>query len=159
MVFKIYRKSQCCGSRIMHPGFKNSNKRYGWKISCCHILFCCYEFHKIENYLIFYMLKKKILANFQRIKEVFAQKIVTKLSKIRVWDPGPGINLSRIQGSQRHRIPDPDPHHWKIYSLAYGLYSLWFPSPEYFVCNFVSVCLLWLSLALWTLSRFFYWVE
>jgi hypothetical protein len=23
-----------------------------------------------------------------------------------------GKNLSRIQGSKRHRIPDPDPQHW-----------------------------------------------
>jgi hypothetical protein len=34
------------------------------------------------------VLKKKIWANFQRIIELFTQKIVTKLSKIWVWDPG-----------------------------------------------------------------------
>ncbi len=45
------------------------------------------------------MLKKKICANFQRIIELFAQKIVTKLSKVWVWDPGSGKNL--------FRIPDP----------------------------------------------------
>jgi hypothetical protein len=33
------------------------------------------------------MLKKKILANFQRIRELFSQKIFTMLSKIWVWDP------------------------------------------------------------------------
>jgi hypothetical protein len=44
----------------------------------------------------------------------FTQKIVTKLSKIWVWDPGSEIrdpektySGSRIQGSKRHRIPDP----------------------------------------------------
>ncbi len=37
------------------------------------------------------MLKKKILANFQRIIELFTQKIVTKLLKLWVWDPGSGI--------------------------------------------------------------------
>jgi hypothetical protein len=37
------------------------------------------------------MLKKKIWANFQRIIELFTQKIVTKLSKIGVWDPGSEI--------------------------------------------------------------------
>jgi hypothetical protein len=36
-------------------------------------------------------------ANFQRIIEPFAQKIVTKLSKIWVWDPG----------SEKKPIPDP----------------------------------------------------
>jgi hypothetical protein len=64
------------------------------------------------------VLKKKIWANFQRIKELFTQKIVTKLSKVWVWDPGSEIrdpektySGSRIQGSKRHRIPDPDPQH------------------------------------------------
>ncbi len=37
------------------------------------------------------MLKKKIWANFQRIIELFTQKIITKLSKIWVWDPGSEI--------------------------------------------------------------------
>ncbi len=57
------------------------------------------------------MPKKKIWANFQRIIYLFSQKIGTMLSKIWVWDPGSGKNLSRIQGSKRHRIPDPDPQH------------------------------------------------
>jgi hypothetical protein len=59
------------------------------------------------------MLKKKIWPNFPRIIEVFTQKIVTKPSKIWVWDPGPEKTYSgsRIQGSKRHRIPDPDPQH------------------------------------------------
>jgi hypothetical protein len=41
--------------------------------------------------------------------ELFTQKVVTKLSKIWVWDPRSGI-----QGSKRpqSRIPDPDPQHW-----------------------------------------------
>jgi hypothetical protein len=54
------------------------------------------------------MLRKKIWANFQRIIELFTQKIVTKLSKIWVRDPRSGI-----QGSKRHRIQDPDPQHWQ----------------------------------------------
>jgi hypothetical protein len=60
------------------------------------------------------MLKKKIWANFQRIIELFTQIIVTKLSKIRVWDPGSGKNLFRILdlGVKMHRIPDLDPQNW-----------------------------------------------
>ncbi len=52
------------------------------------------------------MLKKKIWANFQRIIELFTQKVVTKLLKIWVWDPGSGI---RDPGSRKNlfRIPDP----------------------------------------------------
>jgi hypothetical protein len=64
------------------------------------------------------MPKKIILANFQRIVEVFTQKIFNMLSNIWVWDPRSGIRKkpipdpgSWIQGSKRHRIPDPDPQH------------------------------------------------
>ena len=44
------------------------------------------------------MLKKKIWP-FQRIIELFSQKIVTKLLKIWGWDPGV------------KKAPDPDPQH------------------------------------------------
>jgi hypothetical protein len=67
------------------------------------------------------VLKKKIWSNFHNFLELFTQKIVTKLSKVWVWDPGSGIRDpgsgirkksipdpgARIQGSKRHRIPDP----------------------------------------------------
>jgi hypothetical protein len=59
------------------------------------------------------MLKKKIWANFQRIIELFTQKIVTKLSKIWVWDQGSEIRDSRSgirdpgSGKNLFRIPDP----------------------------------------------------
>jgi hypothetical protein len=45
------------------------------------------------------MLKKKIWSNFQIIKELFTHKIVIKLSKIWVLDPG-----SRSQKDTRSRI-------------------------------------------------------
>jgi hypothetical protein len=45
------------------------------------------------------MLKKKMWTNFQRIIELFTQKIVSKLSKIWVWDPRSGI--------REKPIPDP----------------------------------------------------
>jgi hypothetical protein len=45
------------------------------------------------------MLQKKIWPNFQRILDFFTQKIVTKLSKIWVWDPRSGI--------RKKPIPDP----------------------------------------------------
>jgi hypothetical protein len=52
--------------------------------------FWSHNFTKL-NYFIFEMLTKKIWANFQRIIELITQKIVTKLSKIWVWDPGSEI--------------------------------------------------------------------
>jgi hypothetical protein len=62
--------------------------------------------------------------NFQRIIELFTQKTVTKISKIWVWDPGSEIwdpekiySGSRIQGSKRHWIPDPDLQHWTIFLI------------------------------------------
>ncbi len=97
---------QCCGSGmfipdpgswflpIPAPGSKKSYKREGWK-SFCHItFFCSHKFHKKKIEL----LKKKIWAKFQRIVELFTQKVFTELSKIWVWDPSSGIrkNLFRI---------------------------------------------------------------
>jgi hypothetical protein len=46
-------------------------------------------------------------ANFQRIIELFTQKIVTKLSKVWVWDPGSGKNLFRIPDPGVKKAPDP----------------------------------------------------
>jgi hypothetical protein len=102
------------GSRISDPGSKNSNNKKGVKIFFCHTIFCSHKFHKIENYFIVEMLKKIIWANVQRIIELFTQKIVNKLSKILVWDPGSEIrdpektySGSRIRGQKGtgSRIP------------------------------------------------------
>jgi hypothetical protein len=66
------------------------------------------------------MLKKKIWANFQRIVEVFTQKIFNMLSNIWVWDPGseirdprsgirdPGSEI-RDPGSGKNLFQIPDP--------------------------------------------------
>jgi hypothetical protein len=53
------------------------------------------------------VLKKKIWANFQRIIELFTQKIVTKLSNIWVWDPRSGKNLFRIPDPGVKKALDP----------------------------------------------------
>jgi hypothetical protein len=79
---------------------------------CCHNFLCSHKFHKIATYYSFEVLKKKNWANFQRIIELFTQKIVAELKK-RVWDPGSEKNLFRIQGPKRHRIPDPE-HYKKV---------------------------------------------
>ncbi len=69
------------------------------------------------------MLKKKICANFQRIIELFTQKIVIKLSKIWVRDPRFGIrdpekNLFRIPNPGVKKAPDPDSQHCKKEELT-----------------------------------------
>ncbi len=102
---------------IPDPGSKNSNKRERWKKNCCHTFLCSHKFHKIVNYFSFEVAKKKIWANFLKIMELFTKKFFKKLLKIWSWDPGSEIrdpektySGSRIQGSKRHRIPDPQ--HW-----------------------------------------------
>jgi hypothetical protein len=59
-------------SRIPDP--KTVTKERGEK-KLLSYFFCSHKFHKFEYYFIFEMLKKKIWANFQRIVEVFTQKI------------------------------------------------------------------------------------
>jgi hypothetical protein len=91
---------------IPDPGSKKSNKKEGWKKICCHAFFCSHKFHLIKIDFIFEMLKKKIWDNFLWIIELFTQKIVTKLSKIWVWDPGSAIR-DLGSGNNLFRIPDP----------------------------------------------------
>jgi hypothetical protein len=66
------------------------------------------------------MLKKKNLGQFPRILELFTQKFVTKLKKygVGIRDPEKTYSGSRIrvQGSKRHRIPDPE--HCKKVSIS-----------------------------------------
>jgi hypothetical protein len=68
--------------------------------------FAAINFTKL-NYFIFEMLKKKIWANFQGIIELFTQKIVTKLSKIWIWDTGSGKNIFRIPDPGIKKASDP----------------------------------------------------
>jgi hypothetical protein len=83
-----------CLSRILiltHPGsripdlgsrIQKQQQKRGAKKICCHTFFYSHKFHIIENILFLKCWRKKIWANFQRIIELFPQKIVTKLSKI-----------------------------------------------------------------------------
>ncbi len=75
------------GSQIPDPGSRIQKQQWetGEKNLFPYLIFGAINFTKL-NYFIFEMLKKKILANFQRIIELFTQKIVTKHSKIWVWD-------------------------------------------------------------------------
>jgi hypothetical protein len=66
--------------------------------------FCSHKYQKIEHYIIFEVVKKKIWANLQRILELFTQKFVVKLPKIQFWDTGYGKNLSRTRVK---KAPDP----------------------------------------------------
>jgi hypothetical protein len=87
------------GSGITDP--KTATKERGEKI-CCQTFFCSHKFHKILNYFIFKMLKKKIWASFQRVIELFIQKFAIKPKKygVEIWDP---------EKKNLFRIPDPGP--------------------------------------------------
>ncbi len=73
------------------------------------------KFLVINFYLVTNFTKCKIVIflnccrkNFgPRIIELFTQKVVTKLSKIWVWDPGSGINLFRIPDPGVKKAQDP----------------------------------------------------
>ncbi len=98
------------GSRIQKQQLMRGVKKI-----FCHTCFCSQKFHKIENYFIFEMLKKKISkGQFSKNYELFTQKIVTLFSKIWVWDPRSGIRKKPIpdpgssgQKGTGSRIPDP----------------------------------------------------
>ncbi len=94
------------GSRIPDP--KTATKERGEKKFVVIAFYVATNFTKLH--FSFDVLKKKIRANFQRIIELFTQKIVNKVSKIWIWDPGSEIRDpektyfgSRIQESKRHR--------------------------------------------------------
>jgi hypothetical protein len=63
------------------------------------------------RYFIFDQIKKKKRANLQLTVVLFIQKIVTKLSKMWVWDPASEIRdlETTCFGS---RISASDPQHW-----------------------------------------------
>ncbi len=106
------------GSRILiftHPGsrIQKQQQKRGLKKNLLSYLLYSHKFHKIEHYFSFEVMKKKILANFQRIIELFTQKLSLALKNMGL---GSAIrkNLFRIPdpGSKRHRIPGPDLQHW-----------------------------------------------
>ena len=75
------------------------------------------------------MLKKKIWVNFEIIIELFTHKIVTKLSKIWIWDPRSGKNLFRIPDTGVKKAPDPGsatllPFMFYDYPLSEGKHTI-----------------------------------
>ncbi len=104
------------GSRISDPGSlipdpKTATKN-GWKKIGCHAI------SQNWNYFIVEMLKKIIWANFQRIIELFTQKLSKSFQKYRfgIRDPVKTYSGSR---SKRHRMPDPAPQHWSVQDNRY----------------------------------------
>ncbi len=113
------------GSRI------HSNKREGRKKFVALPFFVATKITKFKIILILNWWRKKDLGQFTKNYRTFYPKIVINLSKIWVWDPGSDFrdpektySGSGVQGSKRHRIPDPNPQHWpSVYSMPPPLHS------------------------------------
>jgi hypothetical protein len=84
---------------FVHPGsrIQKQQQKRGVKKIRCPTFFSSHKNHKIVKYINFELVKKKIWANLQRIIELSAQKIVIKLSKIWIWDPGSGSGLNNVR--------------------------------------------------------------
>ncbi len=91
------------GSRIQKQQWKTLVKK---KIVVI-LFFLSHKFHKIKLFY-FWNVEEKNLGKFSKNYsiELFTQKIVSKLSKIWVWDPGSEIRDSRV-GIRKKPIPDP----------------------------------------------------
>jgi hypothetical protein len=110
------------GSRISDPGSKYSNKREGWKKFFVITFYAATNFTKLQIILVLDCWRKKFGPIFTTI-ELFTPKIVTKLSKIWVWDPGSGKNLFRIPDPGVTKAPDPG-------SGSATLKSMWYKNPN-----------------------------
>jgi hypothetical protein len=113
------------GSRILsftHPESRIQKQQQKGEVKIFFFIilpFVVTNFTKFNIILFLKCWRKKFGPIFQRIIEVFTQKIFTILSNIWVWVPGSETrdpekthSRSRIQGSKRYRIPDPDQQHW-----------------------------------------------
>jgi len=132
------------GSRILDP--KKGTKERGEK-KFFHTILCSHKFHKIDNYFSFEVLREKIWVNFLRILELFTQKVVTKLSKIWLWDPRSGIRKKTIPdpgsrgqkgtGSRiriRITVRIPNPYFWEFNDNYLGnkFYNFWKLAQNFF---------------------------
>ncbi len=85
---------------------KQHQKERGEKKFIVIPFFVATNFTKLKI-ISFFNVEEKNLANFKKIIELFTQKIVKKLSKIWVRDPGSGKNLFRIPDPEVKKAPDP----------------------------------------------------
>jgi hypothetical protein len=74
-----------------HPRSRIQKQQQKRAVTKIFFVIPSHKFHKIENYFSFEVLKKKILPHFQRILELFTQKIATKLSAFKNMGLGSGI--------------------------------------------------------------------
>ncbi len=91
-------------SRIPDP--KTAMNRHWWKKFGVIPFLWSHKFQKIELFY-FWNVEEKNLGQFSKNYRTFYHKIVSKLSKLWVWDPGSGKNLFRIPDPGVKKAPDP----------------------------------------------------
>ncbi len=82
------------GSRI--PDQKTGRKERGENKNFCQTFFCSHKFHKMLNYLIFELLKKKFEPNFEELWNFLPKKLSLSSQ-----------NMSLGSGIRNKPIPDP----------------------------------------------------
>ena len=116
-----------CLSRIPDP--KTAMKDRGEKIFVVLPFFWSHKYHKIEVFN-FWNGEEKNLGQFSKNYRTFYPKKLSLSSQkygfgIRypgseIRDPEKTYSVSRIPGSKRHRIPDPDPQHcWYVSQINF----------------------------------------
>jgi hypothetical protein len=114
------------GSRISDPGSKNSNKREGWNKKIFLIIFyVATNFTKLKIILVLKCWRKKFRQIFKELRNFLHKKMSLSFQKYGFGIRGQKGTVSRIPGSKRHRIPDPDPKHCKILKIMKNLQLMW----------------------------------
>ncbi len=107
-------------SRISDP--KTATKERAEKKLVVKPFFVATNFTKLNIILFLQSWRKKLKPIFKELLKFLPKKL--SLSSQKYWfgirylgseirDPEKTYSGSRIQGSKRHRIPDPDPQHWE----------------------------------------------
>ncbi len=103
------------GSRTPDHGSKNSNKREGWKKYVVRPFFVATNITKLKFILFLKCWRKKFGPIFKELQNFLPKNCHQALKNMglrsQIRDPEKTYSWSRIQGSKRHRIPDPDPQH------------------------------------------------
>jgi hypothetical protein len=123
---------------IPDPGSKNSNKREGWKKNRVITFYVATNFTKLHIILVLMCRRKKFGPIFKELYNFLSKKLSISSLKygFGIRDPGKTYSGSRIQGSKRHRIPDPDPQHWLEYRnpaifCSYISMMVWRPANDF----------------------------
>jgi hypothetical protein len=105
-----------------HPGSQNSNKREGWKNFFVIPFYLATNFTKLTIILVLKSWRKKFGSIFKELYNFLPKKLSlsSQTYGFGIRDPEKTYSGSRIQGSKRHRIPDPQHWPWHCKYVLYG---------------------------------------